>query len=181
MKLRIKESGSALHYTIVIIVFVVLLGVLGFAFWQNFIDRPDTSNSEDQTQVQGGAEAETIYLTLHDYDIRLPLTETLSQLTLGPVRPSAYDSSDKSVVVGAPQLDGSWTCEADQEGIKGSIGIISITEHEHRSGPYAPDVEKKIGEYTYGFEKAGSNCTTDPRYDALVNDFQAQFNSLESF
>jgi len=47
MESRIKEQGSALHAVIITVLIVAVLGLLGFVFWQNFINKPSETISQD--------------------------------------------------------------------------------------------------------------------------------------
>lgn len=51
MKLRIKEQGSAVHIIIIVILVIALLGVLGFVFWQNFVNKNTISDANKSTQT----------------------------------------------------------------------------------------------------------------------------------
>lgn len=75
----LSQKGSA-HIVIIIILVVALLGVLGFVFWQNFIDKkPVTKNDEssknENTQNQPTDEYEgwkTYTSTRDGYSIKYP-------------------------------------------------------------------------------------------------------------
>ncbi|QQG50916.1 MAG: hypothetical protein HZB75_00185 [Candidatus Saccharibacteria bacterium] len=45
-----RQIGSV-HFIIIIILVVTLLGVLGFVFWQNFINKKDTVNTETNKTI----------------------------------------------------------------------------------------------------------------------------------
>jgi len=119
------------------------------------------------------------FLVLEDFNVRIPLDDKTSGLILGSVS-SGYDN-DKSVAIIAPQLDGEWKCESDSTNdSKGTIGTISVTTQANRSGPYEPLATKKVGNYTFGYEQGGSNCTDSPEYQQLVDAFKAQFELIEA-
>lgn len=49
IKSRIKEKGSAVEVVIIIVLVLAVLGLLGFVYWQNFINKP-TANTQSLTQ-----------------------------------------------------------------------------------------------------------------------------------
>jgi hypothetical protein len=126
-------------------------------------------------------DSNTKYFTIVGYNVRLPLTDELADLKEGATVSSIYEKSDLAIEILAPQLDKDWGCAGNSGNSKGTIGNISITKNAKRAGPGAPATSKKIGEYTYGFEPGGSNCTKNPKFAELVSDFTLQFDLLESF
>jgi len=178
MKSRIEEQGSIAHVVIVIVVVIAVLGLLGFVFWQNFMNNRATS-SDDAARTYT---AETKYFTIEGYNVRIALTSELSGLKAGAIQASGYSEADKFVPILARELAAEWTCVADEDGGKGLIGSISITDQYKRSGPYEPVATKKVGNYTYGFEEQGANCAGDVEaYNKLVAEFKEQFSQLESY
>lgn len=175
-----QHGFSAVELLLVILV----LAVLGFGGWyvwnanhKSSVTPQNTTSSTDASSSQ----TSTKYLTISGQGVRLPLTSELSGLSVGTVEDSGYSATDKSITIRASELDGDWTCAADSNDIKGTIGTISITKQDKRSGPGNPIVTKKIGETTYGFEPGGSNCTTSSKYNDLVSAFEKQFTALESY
>lgn len=125
-----EQRGFAAIELILIVVAVVGIGYVGYQAWVQqkvaFVPAPTP------TPVQ--------YLLIPEQSVRLPLTPALSKLTHGPLKSSGYSSKDQSVAVLAPQLDAGWTCAPDEDGNRGTIGAISITTEEKRSGPGDPAV-----------------------------------------
>lgn len=127
---------------------------------------------------QESAEGSTKYLNIRDWKVRMSISDTLSGLKIADEE-SAFAPTDKAVKVLAPMLNSGWLCSGDTEA---SIGSISRTTNAVRSGSYAPLATKRIGEFTYGYEATPtSNCTSDPKYQELVKEFTAAFNSLENY
>lgn len=181
----LSQKGSA-HVVIIVILVIALLGALGFVFWQNFIDEDISHNADTSETTKNNQDTQTDnhtsplgYLTLTDYNVKIPLNEETGSLKLGPVTSSGYNETDKSIAIIAPELDSTWKCETDPNGsFNGTIGVISITQAE-KSGPYEALVTKKVGNYIFGFEQGGSNCTDSPKYQQLVDAFKIQFGKLE--
>lgn len=147
---------------------------------------PITSTPTITTEISPspsiGQTQNAMYLTLSEWKIRLPISSILTNLKAGNPEVSSYSPTDQAVKIIAPQLDIKWDCVADADGTKATIGSISRTTNTKRSGPYAPLVTKKIGNYTYSYEATPtSNCTNDPLYQELVKEFQSLFNTLESY
>lgn len=163
------------------------MGLLGAVGWLVYdrqpktkTDSPKTTNSEQTSTTQSTqSNAQTSsgeFLTLADFNAKIPINDKTSGLKLGSVSSSIYSNADKFIPIIAPQLDSGWKCEPDpDDNFKGSIGMISITAQAKRSGPGEPLVSKKVGKYTFGFEPGGSNCTISPAYQQLVNAFKTQF------
>lgn len=180
------SQKSRAHIVIIVILVVALLGILGFVFWQNFINK-DTTNNTNTTQNNSppanqddNPEAAKNYLTLAEFNARIPLNDKTQNLKLGSATPSGYNESDKMLPIIAAELDSSWKCEVNpSNNVKGTIGMISVTFQAQRSGPYEPSITKKVGNYTFGFEQSGSNCTDSPEYQQLVDAFKVQFDKIE--
>jgi hypothetical protein len=76
MKTRIKEQGSATHLAIVVTLVVVIIGLLGFVFWQNFLnkeakDGPKTSASQT-TEVETSTLPESYTSDYGMFSLRYP-------------------------------------------------------------------------------------------------------------
>jgi hypothetical protein len=180
------------------ILILIIVGIIGFTGWYVWNSRQQTdknlvnatsasknlpeykkaisSNSSSQSfvLVQDG------YLSIPDWRVRIPVTPAMLDFKTNTPKTSAYSKSDQFVDIITPSLDTGWRCLEDQ-GFKGSIGGISRTTQSKRAGPYEPLATKRIGNYTYGFEPGGSNCTSDANYQKLVDAFKVQFNSLDSY
>lgn len=174
-KYQSNQEGSSIVIILLVILVLAVIGFGGYFVWNS--QQKDT----ETTVTTSSATSETQYFTIASQNVRLPLTSELADLQPGAVEDSGYSSSDKTITVLAPQLDAGWTCEASADGTKGTIGTISITTQDKRSGPGEPAVTKKVGAYTYGFEPGGANCTSDPAYNELVTAFENQFSALESY
>lgn len=173
-----KDGFGALGLLIVLLV-IGLIGGVGWYAWRS-IDEISETDTVQKQQVPTNQASSSDFLFLTGFNARIPIIDKTSGLRLGPVGASGYNEADKSVVIIAPQLDSVWKCEADPDsGLKGSIGTISITMQEKRSGPYEPLVTKKLGDYTFGYEQGGSSCTDSPEYQQLVDAFRAQFDKME--
>jgi hypothetical protein len=159
----------------------VVLAIVGFAGWWAWrAHHKDDTGGKNPATAQQTPQTQTVtYLTLSDYKVRIPLGSTTEKLTLGPVTP--LSNTDSSVSVIAPQLDNGWKCVADSAGYKGTIGKISITTQTRRSGPSAPVISKKIGNYTYGFEPGAANCTDSAQYQQLIDAFKVQFAQMATY
>ncbi len=162
---------------------VVFVGGGIFAYQQTKNDdkqsQPGPNANQQSAPEQKDPSEGGKYLLLESYKIRIPFSEKIQKLKLGP---EIAMGEDRAVPILAPELDDIWKCEADpRNSSKGTIGMLSITPNEKRAGPYEPLAVKKLGRYTYGFEKGGSNCTTSPLYDELVESFKEQFQKAEAY
>lgn len=183
--MRANQKGFSVVEILVVIVVVGLLVAVGWLVYdrqsKNKNDTPKTTNSEQSTTPQNTQASPSNFLTLADFNAKIPLNDKTSGLKLGSVSSSSYNEADKSVPIIAPQLDSVWKCAANPDGnFKGTIGTISVTTQTKRSGPYEPLVSNKVGNYTFGFEQGGSNCTDSPEYQQLVDAFKVQFEKLEA-
>ncbi len=166
--MKANQKGFSVVEVLIVIIIVGLLGVVGWLVY-------DRQNKNDTQASSGG------FLTLAGFNAKIPLTDKTSALKLGTISSSSYNEADKSVPIIAPQLDSAWKCEPDPtDNFKGTIGTISITTQAKRSGPYEPLATKKVGNYTFGFEPGGSNCTDSPKYQQLVDTFKNQFEKIEA-
>lgn len=172
-----------------ILIVVVIIGLLGAVGWLVYNRQNSSNQSAGKSQSRQSSSAQTDtqtsssdYLVLADFKVRIPLDDKTSGLKLGTVRASEYSQTDKMVPILAPELDSSWECEADpSDNFKGSIGMISITTQTKRSGPYEALATKRVGDYTYGFETTGSNCTDNPTFQKLVDAFKVQFDKMQAY
>ncbi len=76
IKPSLNEKGSA-HIVIIVILVVVLIGVLGFIFWQNFINKEaanvaETSTGDNETEVDKYAGWNTYTSERDGYGIKYP-------------------------------------------------------------------------------------------------------------
>jgi hypothetical protein len=79
-----KQTGSA-HIVIVVILVSVLLGLLGFVFWQNFI-APSARNAEQSTvnqqetksEIESESDLNEGYFVLDDWSIKFKIPEGLT-------------------------------------------------------------------------------------------------------
>ncbi len=159
-----------------IIIIITLLAAIALAAWMAFGAKQESQQATSPTP--------TAYLSVADWKIQVPLNTVTSPLKAGTPAQSAYssDPADASVTIIAPTLDSSWTCAADpKDSFKGTIGSVSRTKQTKRPGPYESAASIKLGDYTYGFEPGGSNCTTNPDYQALVESFKAQFSKARIY
>lgn len=180
-----KQNQSGFSPLVLLVVVLVFVGV-ATAAW--YVWRATAGNDNDGSQSSSGASSDEAeedrsggYLMIPSKHVRLPLSKELSGIMAGRVGVSSLHASDQSVPIIVPALDAGWTCEADESGFKGSIGNISISSQVKRSGPGDPAASKRLGDYTYGFEPGGSNCTTNEQYQKLVDAFKKRFKLLESY
>ena len=174
-----------------IIIVVVILGIVTALGWLLYQSTSNTDNSvADKTEKivlapEKQTKPENVYgyLNVPDSDVKIPLNEDLKLVELGAIQPSSYNENDKNIQILVPQLEKEWTCKInDTEQSKPSIGSISVTTNDIRSGPYEPVTTKKIGEYKYGFETSASgttDCTDSPEYKKLVDAFKVQFENIK--
>lgn len=162
---------------------VVIIGLVGFVAWYVWQAQQtsNTASTQSQQQTSETTIPPSAYLTLADYKVRIPLNDKTGSLSLGDTKVSGYSDGDKTVAILAPELNDKWTCGAGTDGQRGTIGSVSITSQEKRSGLGEPVVSKKVGDYTYGFESGGANCTASPQYDELVDAFKIQFQQIEAY
>ncbi len=160
---------------------LVIIGIIGVVGWY-VVNSKDKTNKTYDNSTQSQAEPPKVtekHLEVKSWNIHIPVTGKLSDLEVMDPMPSSYSShGDEFANIMAPALDKNWKCEADSDGMKGTIGSISRTTQVKRDGPYEPLVTKKVGKYNYGFEKSGSNCTKDPLYQELVDEFKLAFKNL---
>lgn len=173
------KDGFGVLGLIVVLLVIGLVGGVAWYVWRS-IDENSQIDTVQNQHVPANQESSSDFLFLTGFNAQIPINDKTSGLRLGSVGSSGYNEADKSVVIIAPQLDSVWKCETDPDsGLKGSIGTISITMQEKRSGPYEPLVTKKLGDYTFGYEQGGSSCTDSPEYQQLVDAFKAQFDKME--
>lgn len=187
--MKINQKGFGAVEVIIVLVVVGLIGGAGWYVWQKNKDNDSTkttqndrpSKSENKPAEQSQQTSASNFLVLTDFNAKIPLDDKTSGLKLGAVKQSAYSEADKSVPIIASQLDSVWKCEVDADGnFKGTIGTISITTGVKRAGPQEPLATKKVGNYTFGFEQGGANCTDSPEYQKLVDAFKVQFEKIEA-
>lgn len=179
-----NQKGFSAVEVVIMLVIIGLIGATGWYVWQQrnkntATPTQNTSSINPNSQIDDQSDS-IKYLTLTDFKARIPLNDKTSGLQLGSVSTSGHNEADKNVEIIAPELDDSWTCEA-VDGVKGSIGSISVTTQKKRSGPGEPAVAKTIGDYTFGFEPGGANCTDSPQYQQLVDAFKVQFDQIQAY
>jgi hypothetical protein len=177
MSMDHKQRNFTILTTVIIMSLAISFGV--------FYSHRHTQQQSKLATVSTKTEVNTApvaYLTIPNQQIRIPLIQGTTNLTVGNVQSSPYDTSDKALTILAPELDSNWEC-ADASGTKGkaTIGSISITTQSKRAGPGTPAVSKRIGNYTYGFEPAGEKCTKSTNYSVIVASFERQFSLIEAY
>jgi hypothetical protein len=186
----LNKQGQSGNSTLIAVILVLVLGVAALAGWyvwdrnklvnNNSTNNTQQANTEKANNQTSNTENDYGYLELSEYRVRIPLNEDTKGLKLGSIKSSTYNQNDKLVAIIAPELDNSWSC-TQTEDYKGTIGNISITSQIKRSGPYDPLVTKKLGDITYGYEQAGTNCTKESFYQTLVDEFKNQFQKIEVY
>ncbi len=183
MKLKGKRVSKKLLLAVVL---VSLAGLAGWMAWQAK-QKADLAaqvkeQAAEQSKAQAGSASPGSYFNLEEFGSRIPRGDVINGLTLATPTASQFNGQDRSVPILAPELDGGWKCPADAAAnYKGTIGTISITTQDKRSGPGDPVSAKKIGKYTFGYEPAGANCTDSPMYKELQDYFKKQFEQIEPF
>ena len=183
--MKINQKGFGLVEILIVIVIVGLLVAMGWLVYSRSTQNQTQTDSK-QTSANPDISTDatsnpTNYLTLTDFNVRIPLDDKTDGLKLGSVSSAGYNETDKSVAIIAPELDNAWKCEANPDGdFKGTIGMISITTQATRPGPSEPLVSKRVGDYTFGFEPGGANCTDSPQYQQLIDAFKIQFGKIEA-
>jgi amino acid transporter len=86
-----RQQGSTAHIIIAIVLVVLLLGALGFIFWQNFINNPNPSQTESTTDVETGNDDQPNTYETAEYSFTHPESWTLVEET-NVVDSSTYPS-----------------------------------------------------------------------------------------
>lgn len=181
-----KQNQSGFSPLVLLVAVLVFVGV-STAAWYVWQATQNGSSSENGPQADSSSssspdEGKPVgYFLIPDKHVRLPLNEELSGIKSGRIGVSPLHASDQSVPIIVPSLDAGWTCEADRDGFKGTIGNVSISSQFKRSGPGDPAASKRLGDYTYGFEPGGASCTASEQYQKLVNAFKDRFRLLEEY
>ncbi len=124
----------------------------------------------------------TLSMTITDWRVRFNLTDDLNSLLSS--KPLIFNDYQKVLIVDS-DLDTTWTCDADNNGVKGNIGYIT---REDVNGPdlsaagVAAQASVTTGGNKYIYWAAPTqSCTTSDKYPLLVSSFAASFKKLKRF
>lgn len=78
MKSRHSQAGSA-HLVIIIVLAVALIGVLGFVFWQNFVNKPAPKTADTTQTTQTTSSKNTVAVS--EWGVKGTTTEDTTGLT----------------------------------------------------------------------------------------------------
>ncbi len=156
MKSRHSQTGSA--HVIIIVLIVALLGVLGFVFWQNFMNKPaSTQTSAAQTAPQTPT-GKT--LTVSEWGVKGTYNVTSS--TPG----YTYDAGSDSISLtasglpsGCGGLNGVGTIERYKSDavFPNSNGQTAASYYNQNVSPY----QAHVGNYYYLFNAPTAPCSPD--------------------
>ncbi|MDB5176292.1 MAG: hypothetical protein JWM81_1150 [Candidatus Saccharibacteria bacterium] len=181
-----SQKGFGAVEALIIILILAVIGFGGYYVWNSNKDDAQSTKTAATTDSTPSNEnsSSTKYFTIAEFGVRLPLTSELSGLKAGAAVESSFDTKNMSVNVLAPELDADYTCAADSDGTKASLGGIMInTSGNPGSGQYTPAATKKIGDtYYFYFESYGCfDGTAKTKFDGLKADFAKQFDNLQAY
>ncbi len=178
MKSRQSQTGSA-HIVIIIVLVIAVLGLLGFVFWQNFVEKktttPTTPTTTTTTTTTPAAtttpKTTATSLALTSYGVEIPYdsstdTYTVTPVTTGPFA-GGYTVYSKKVTD---------ACGAD-------VNVGKVARFSPGGAP-TPTNHVTIGNYEYALGVGGyGNCSTNAGM-TILNDastaFATAFNNLKA-
>jgi hypothetical protein len=163
MKSQSKESGSIVHIVVIVILVAAVLGLLGFVFWQNLMDKPaDTQSSTQQTST-GTKEPASVDSTDAN---TLSISEWSVKGNLGKSLAVNY------VIQNSNQLNLT-TDEVDcGSGLNGTGYIVQLSGSDKGPGVFGDETaaetydvtletNARIGDYYYFFVAPSGVCEVD--------------------
>lgn len=193
MKSRIKEQGSALHIVIIIVLVLAVLGLLGFVFWQNFINKPvgtqNTAGDTNTSAIDTGSTSATRTLTISEWGIKGDYTGTKEfgyVIESGGYSPAVRLTSDVLVDVCTNTGD-IFRFKADEVTNlgPGSTGNPDITAKDAYDTMAVPNIswgaKSHIGDYYYFLARPQSACLEDMVGKTLADEWQMLFGVTEEF
>lgn len=164
IKTSSKQKGNA-HVIIIVVLVIALLGILGFVFWQNFINKESTDAATNQKQVtdqpaEEGKDPNEGYLVLNDWNIKFKLPQTGDEIVYYKEEANGveyYDFTTKRV-----EALGETCVEPNNQGFVTRLGSISrsATKNELHSSAYAINNNEPLGGFYYYNSGAQSLCAT---------------------
>lgn len=92
-----KQIGSA-HIVIVVVLVILLVGALGFIFWQNYMVKNTQQSpvvqsvSDDSQKNDAASSADERYVALEDWGVKFKIDNHLNETTIGKVKSESADS-----------------------------------------------------------------------------------------
>ncbi len=161
MKVRHSQAGSA-HLVIIIVLAILLLGVLGFVFWQNFMNKPATTTKTDNT-------TQSVSTDTSSKDKTLSVTEWGVKGTYQSDTTYGYAIDQYGLLhFTDPKLSAACSQELSDisratanelpilSGTGNSLTAQEVYDQQTNQGPAA-----HVGDYYYFFVHAQSACDTD--------------------
>lgn len=177
MSTRNNETGST-HVVIIVVLIAVILGLLGFVFWQNFIQKKDTTPSASTTTTTSKAVTETTpattmtSLAIGNYGVEVPYDSTTDTYTLIPATSGGFA--------------GGYTVYSKKvtEACGASVNIGVIKRFNKGDSIPTPSNNVSVGNYEYVLGVGGyGNCSTDAGMsilDTATAAFASAFNNLKA-
>jgi len=178
---RDNQSGSA-HAVIIIILIVAILGLLGFIFWQNFIQKNDTTPTKSITTTTPATttpattsiatKSTAISLPISTYGVEVPYDSTSDTYTLAPRTTGGFA--------------GGYTIFSKKvtEACGSSVNIGAIKRFNKGDSIPTPSSTVALGDYIYALGAGGyGDCGSGSGMTVLENAssaFSAAFNNLKT-
>lgn len=177
MKKSNKQSGSA-HVIVIIILVIAILGLLGFVFWQNFIEKKNTvvNNTSPTTTTTKAASSPSpaptstlATLSLPSYGVEIPYNSTDDTYTV-------VDATGSNA--GAYTVKSKKLAAACGDGTFGTI--YQTAKGETKPMTSAPVT---VGNYDYSWGAYNPSCTTNSQVDtatAVQKSFENAFKNIKA-
>ncbi|MDB5159863.1 MAG: hypothetical protein JWO99_126 [Candidatus Saccharibacteria bacterium] len=177
MKKSNSQTGSA-HAIIIILLVVAILGLLGFVFWQNFIQKKDTTpatstpTTTTTTTTTTTPKTTATSLVLTSYAVEVPYDSSTDTYSVTPVTAGSFAGG--YTVYSKKVTD---ACGVD-------VNVGKIARFNKGDSTPTPSNTVTIGNYTYALGVGGyGNCSTDAGMTVLTDAstaFSTAFNDLKT-
>lgn len=165
-----KESGSA-HVILISLLIIIILGLLGFVFWQNYVQKKPVSSVDTASQVANSSKAKDSqgtsrnndYITLSDWGVKFNKSQLKSEVVVTKVSDefgNFYDFTTKRV-----QAIGGMCAGSGSTGRSYALASIarSATKNDEPIGSDAVNNNLPIGGYYYYVSAAQGACSEESK------------------
>lgn len=182
-----RQSGSA-HVIIIVVLVIAVIGLLGFVFWQNFIQddkqsqvKNSTASTNDDNSVNKKLNNNTVEtdLVIEEWGIGIPgaakFTAVSSNQSDGSGTYTVYKVSTTEISKEALALK----CTDDKLG-----SIVKVQASDVQDGNPASLVSQKIGDYYYFYTPrsqaacVGGDGMAPEKLNSLMDEANKEFPAL---